>query len=78
MESSGNDRRWRARSARFPARARPATTVLLWIAVLQVALGILTLLLGVPIALAAAHQGVAMLLFTALLYLVHSLRKIPM
>ena len=47
-------------------------------AVVQVALGIATLLLGVPVVLAAAHQGVAMLLFTIALYLVHSLRKIPM
>jgi cytochrome c oxidase assembly protein subunit 15 len=48
------------------------------VATLQVALGIATILNGVPIALAAAHQAVAMLLLTAALYLVHSLRKIPM
>ena len=69
---------WRSRRARLPARMRPATTLLLGVALVQVALGISTLLLGVPVVLAAAHQGVAMLLFTIALYLVHGLRKIPM
>jgi len=68
----------RARSAALPPRARPATNALLLTAVLQVALGISTLLFSVPIVLAASHQAVAMLLFTAVLYLAHSLRKIPM
>jgi cytochrome c oxidase assembly protein subunit 15 len=63
-----------ARRADLPRRARPAANALLHTAGLQVVLGIATLLLGVPIALAAAHQGVAMLLFGAALYLVHSLR----
>lgn len=47
---------------------------LLIIAVAQVALGITTLLMRVPIALGAAHQGVGMLLFTAALVLCHALR----
>jgi cytochrome c oxidase assembly protein subunit 15 len=69
---------WRlSRDADIPDRARPATNALLHTAILQVILGISTLLLSVPIALAAAHQAVAMLLFTVVLYLVHSLRKIP-
>jgi len=68
----------RARRAQFPRRGRSATNALLHTAVLQVALGISTLLLGVPIILAAAHQAVAMLLFTIMLFLLHSLRKIPM
>jgi cytochrome c oxidase assembly protein subunit 15 len=68
---------WRSRTADLPSRARPATNALLHTAALQVILGISTLLLSVPTALAAAHQGVAMLLFTIALYLVHSLRKIP-
>ena len=41
----------------------------------QVALGIATLLLAVPVVLGAAHQAVAMLLFTVALYLVHALRR---
>ncbi len=68
----------RARSAALPPRALPAANAMLLAAVLQVALGISTLLLSVPIVLAASHQAVAMLLFTTVLYLVHSLRKIPM
>ncbi len=65
----------RARKANFDARPRRATTALLHTAVLQVALGISTLLAGVPLLLAASHQAVAMLLFTAALYLLHSLRR---
>ena len=48
---------------------------LLHTGILQVALGIATLLLVVPISLAALHQGVAMLLFTVALFLTHSLRR---
>jgi len=40
----------------------------------QIALGIGTLLLGVPIALAAAHQAGALLLFTAALLTHHEVR----
>ena len=68
---------WRARKAGMPQRSGPAVNALLHTAILQVILGISTLLLSVPTALAAAHQGVAMLLFTVALYLVHSLRKVP-
>ncbi|MGH8223072.1 MAG: COX15/CtaA family protein [Woeseiaceae bacterium] len=64
-----------ARRAALPARARLAVTALLHTAGLQVALGIATLLLSVPLILAAGHQAVAMLLFTVVLYLCHSLRS---
>ncbi len=47
---------------------------LLAVLIAQVSLGILTLLYVVPTALAVTHQAVAMLLFTAALYLAHSLR----
>ena len=67
----------RARKVELPQRARPAANALLHTAVLQVVLGIATLLLSVPTILAAAHQAVAMLLFTVGLFLVHTLRKIP-
>ena len=62
------------RKTGLPARAATAANALLHTAALQVALGIATLLLAVPIVLGAAHQGVAMLLFTVSLYLTHSLR----
>jgi cytochrome c oxidase assembly protein subunit 15 len=67
-----------ARKAELPQRARFAANALLYTAILQVALGISTLLLSVPTTLAAVHQGVAILLFTIALILVHSLRKVPM
>ena len=65
---------FRTRRAEFPARARPAVNALLHTTILQVVLGVTTLLLGVPVILGAAHQAVAMLLFTVALYLVHALR----
>jgi cytochrome c oxidase assembly protein subunit 15 len=68
----------RARKTDLPARSRLAANALLHTALLQVILGISTLLLSVPTILAAAHQAVALLLITVVLYLVHSLRKIPM
>jgi cytochrome c oxidase assembly protein subunit 15 len=63
-----------ARRATLPRRAAVASNALLHTVALQVALGIATLLLVVPVPLAAAHQAVAILLFTVALYLVHSLR----
>ena len=65
-----------ARRSEMPARAKPAVNALLHTAVLQVVLGIATLLMAVPVVLGAAHQAVAMLLFTVGLYLVHALRRV--
>ncbi len=65
-----------ARRNDLPARIRSAVHALILVAVLQVMLGISTLLLMVPIALAATHQAVAMLLFTVALYLCHGLRGV--
>ena len=48
---------------------------LLVIALLQLALGISTLLLVVPLLLAVAHQAGAMLLLTAALVAFHALRR---
>ena len=67
---------FKARKSDLPARSRPAVNALLHTTVLQVALGITTLLLSVPVILGATHQGVAMLLFTVSLYILHSLRRI--
>ncbi len=64
-----------ARKADLPDRARPAVNALLYTSALQVVLGVSTLLMAVPVLLGAAHQGVAMLLFTVMLYLVHALRR---
>jgi heme a synthase len=64
-----------ARSVDLPTRARPAANALLHTAIVQVVLGVATLLFAVPVVLGAAHQGVAMILFTIALYLVHALRR---
>jgi len=60
--------------AGLPARARVLTHVLLGALAIQIALGIATLLLVVPVALAAAHQAGALVVFTATLAVNHSLR----
>ena len=63
---------WRAA---LPRPARLALHALLAAAMLQFALGLATLLLVVPIPLAAAHQAGAVLLLTAALVLRHRLRR---
>lgn len=65
---------WAARRQALPRRGRTGVTALLHTAVLQVALGISTLVFMVPIPLAAAHQAVALVLLTVVLYLTHALR----
>jgi cytochrome c oxidase assembly protein subunit 15 len=61
----------------LPRPARLALHALLAAAVLQFALGVSTLLLVVPIPLAAAHQAGAVLLLTAAIVLRHSVRCTP-
>jgi cytochrome c oxidase assembly protein subunit 15 len=56
-------------------QVRIALHCLLAAATLQVALGISTLLLHVPVALAAAHQGGALVLFSVLLFISHRMRR---
>ncbi|MFA7387430.1 MAG: COX15/CtaA family protein [Thiohalobacteraceae bacterium] len=58
---------------RLPARLRLRSHLVLTMVAIQIALGISTLLLHVPIALASLHQAGALLLFTATLYLLHGL-----
>jgi len=64
-----------SRHASVPARARLASHALLAAITLQVSLGIATLLLRVPVALGAAHQGGAVLVFAAALWFAHELRR---
>ena len=54
-----------------PGRSRLAALLLVAALCVQVVLGISTLLLHVPVWLAAAHQGGAVLLLTAALFLGH-------
>ena len=66
---------WAAGTRRsLSAPARVASTALLVAALIQMALGVSTLLLVVPIPLAAAHQAGAMLLLTAAIDFRHTLR----
>jgi cytochrome c oxidase assembly protein subunit 15 len=58
----------------LPARARTGAGVLLALLAAQIALGIATLLLVVPLPLAAAHQAGALLVFAAALNVAHALR----
>ena len=67
-------------NARWTAPARHAVLALNLLAgmvILQAALGILTLLLVVPIPVAAAHQAGALLLFTASLFAAHRIAAEP-
>jgi heme a synthase len=63
---------WRVVRATVPAHAKLAAHLLLGAVILQVGLGITTLLTGVPVWLGAAHQAGALLLFGAALYQAHS------
>jgi cytochrome c oxidase assembly protein subunit 15 len=67
---------WRARARVQKPAIRLALHLLLAAVALQVALGISTLLLVVPIPLAAAHQAGAVLLLTATLFAAHRLRRL--
>jgi len=61
--------------ASLPKTTQLACHLFLLMLIIQVTLGITTLLHVVPIHLAAAHQGGALLLFAASLWVSHRLRK---
>jgi len=67
---------WRAGST-LSREARRVLMLVAALALAQFALGLATLLLVVPIPLAAAHQAGAMLLLTVLVWAVHALRLVP-
>jgi len=64
---------WHTKLFELTPRIRLGMHLLLGALLLQVALGISTLLLHVPIPLASAHQGGALLLFTASLFVLQQL-----
>mgnify|MGYP001814869585 FL=1 len=66
---------WLAIKSQLAPRLRTGVYLLLAALALQLTLGISTLLLVVPVALAAAHQAGAVLLLTASLYVSHQLRS---
>jgi len=59
----------------LPGQVRTGLQLLLAAGLLQVTLGISTLLLHVPVPLAAAHQGNALVLFTAILFVSQRMRR---
>jgi len=65
---------WKIRNAVVSSTARLVATLLLAGVFIQIALGIATLLLAVPVGLGAAHQGGAMVVLGLLLWLNHELR----
>ena len=66
---------WLARGYELPKRAQLGFHLLSAMVMVQVTLGIFTLLLHVPVSLAATHQGGALMLFTIALFTNHALKK---
>ncbi len=66
----------KVRSGEVSSRAQKVANLLLAAMAVQIALGIATLLMAVPVALGAAHQGGAMVVFGVLLWLNHELRVV--
>jgi cytochrome c oxidase assembly protein subunit 15 len=62
-----------AQRVKLPARTRWGFHILLFILGIQITLGISTLLLFVPVSLAATHQAGALILLTASLFVSHEL-----
>jgi cytochrome c oxidase assembly protein subunit 15 len=66
---------WKLRSTdAVPPRARTGGNLLLALLAVQIALGIATLVMVVPVALAAAHQAGAVLVFASAVNVAHALR----
>jgi cytochrome c oxidase assembly protein subunit 15 len=68
---------WALRRIALPPEGRRASNLMLAMLALQLVLGISTLLLQVPVALGAAHQAGAMLLFALALWTTHALYRDP-
>ncbi|CAG9766770.1 unnamed protein product [Ceutorhynchus assimilis] len=68
---------WLSRRRILPRRAYLATSALLAVGYLQVALGITTLLTYVPVPVAASHQSGSLLLLSTAVWLTHELKKLP-
>ncbi|KAF9178603.1 Cytochrome c oxidase assembly protein cox15 [Haplosporangium sp. Z 767] len=66
-----------SRTLPLPPHVRLGVNVLMGVACCQVGLGIATLLYMVPVSLGTAHQAGSLTLLTAALYLMHSLKKVP-
>lgn len=69
---------WALRRIALPPQGRLASNLMLAMLAVQLALGIGALLLQVPVALGAAHQAGAMLLFALALWTTHALYRNPL
>lgn len=65
----------RAAAAAEGATLRRGALALLWLVGAQILLGIGTVVMGVPLAVALAHQGTGVLVFAVTVALVHELRR---
>lgn len=65
---------WQSRWLALVPRARRAANLLFAAALLQVAIGITTLLMVVPVYMGASHQAGALILYTAIIWFVFELR----
>ena len=65
---------FKSRQLMLPRPTYLACNLLLFMLIVQISLGVATLLMVVPLPLAAAHQAGAMLLFTVALWVNHKLR----
>ena len=65
---------WRTRASALPRRTRRAADAVLAVAIVQIGLGIATLITIVATPLAATHQAVALVVFSTLVWLVFELR----
>jgi cytochrome c oxidase assembly protein subunit 15 len=68
---------WRAGSAPIPQRAARMLRILGGVVLLQVALGITTLLMAVPLVLGVLHQFVGVLALTVAVLMLYELRVRP-
>ncbi len=68
---------WRGRAVALPLRARLALHGLAAVTIVQLALGIVTVVNVVPIPLAALHQAGALALFTVALYFRRAIAPVP-
>jgi len=66
-----------SRKAPLPPRVKNTANALLGMAIIQVALGVTTILTYVPVPVAASHQAGSLTLLTIATYLVHELKRIP-
>jgi len=64
---------WKVNRRDVSPRAKLAVNILLALFILQIIIGISTLLLHVPVAFASAHQATAVLVFGTSLWVTHSL-----